>query len=173
MPKLRTSGHRQRPLRLRGARGVKVALSGETSVCAALTLGLPGRGYLPAGTDLPDLLVWCAPGSQSEVVSSVLFSQVAESWADYARRCGPPVGDNSGEKRVQGAVLMLCDQGSGAALSVLSGQLAALSLRFAPNLRVNLLVGDYASPEGFLRPAFDWLACSPVVTGQILGSKRV
>ncbi|RRH73900.1 Rossmann fold domain-containing protein [Falsigemmobacter faecalis] len=150
---------------------MKIALRGEPGICAALEAGLRAQGCRPAGEDLPDLMVWCAPLAPAQDVSHALAGEVTGPWRHYADRCGPPAGDNSGEKRARGALLLLCGAEGGGESRLLAGLLPGLALRFAPNLRVNLLAGSYAEPEGFLRPAFFWLARSPVVTGQILGSK--
>lgn len=152
---------------------MKIALSGEPQICAALTAGLRGQGCDLTGAGRPDLLVWCAPEAPAQVVSAALSEEQQGRWSDYAVACGEPVGDNSGENRAQGSLLLLCDREAVDSSAVLVGQLPGLTLRFAPRLRVNLLIGNYAAPSDFLRPAFHWLARSPVVTGQILGSVRL
>ena len=148
---------------------MRIRLSGPAELQMRLRPELSAAGFQESGEAVPDLLIWAVPRGPLSTLADALATERAATWTAYAQDCTQPAWDNSGEKSARGSVLWLADVQDREALPFLMAALPAEVVRFAPDLRMNLLCGDWAEPGSFFRPALSWLARSPVITGQILG----
>lgn len=148
---------------------------------ATLTKGTdqPAAAGTGVGTGA-GLMVWVAPEARAETPEAALQhlyltpQRLVES---FAREVQAAHRDGAGEWQAGGQVLLVVElrllaNGSGwpahrAATAALLAWVEEAALRFAPDLRLNVLALPLADPPD-LRPTLGWLTGRAVVTGQVV-----